>query len=87
MDEGKRGSRNNQQVGKIMCFIIQRECHCCQKMINTGDFFHCENCWNEHHNGLKHKDWEDEETFRKKHGETQKHWKLIAKKSLEEKEN
>lgn len=35
-----------------MPFIITKECKCCREFLH-----HCEKCWNEHHNGEKHKDY------------------------------
>jgi len=29
--------------------------------------FHCEDCWNKYHNGLRNGDWEDDETYLRKH--------------------
>ena len=51
-----------------MCFVIQQECKCCQYFVNSGDLFHCEDCWNKFHNGERDKDWLNEEEFKKKHG-------------------
>ena len=35
-----------------MPFIIQRKCKCCNDKLH-----HCNKCWNQFHNGQKHKDY------------------------------
>ena len=35
-----------------MPMMMTRECPCCMDML-----WHCEKCWNKHHNGEKHKDY------------------------------
>lgn len=36
-----------------MVFLFQpHHCNCCKAWV-----WHCEDCWNKHHNGLKHKDF------------------------------
>lgn len=35
-----------------MAFVLQQECPCCRAML-----WHCEDCWNKYHNGLRDKDW------------------------------
>lgn len=32
--------------------MIKRDCKCCQDTL-----WHCEDCWNKNHNGLKDKDF------------------------------
>lgn len=40
-----------------MCFMIRQDCKCC---VNPRiDFWHCWDCWNKYHNGLKDQDWQD----------------------------
>lgn len=41
-----------------MPFLIQRECKCCRGMLH-----HCRKCWNQFHNGEKHKDYVAPEYF------------------------
>lgn len=50
-----------------MGFLAQDECRCCQKFAKTGDAWHCEECWNAHHNGLRDHDWLDKKEFEAKH--------------------
>jgi hypothetical protein len=35
-----------------MCFILQRDCPCCRDRV-----WHCLDCWNKYHFGLRDKDW------------------------------
>ena len=49
-----------------MPFIVKQECRCCQKRARTGDMWHCEDCWNKHHHGLRDKDWIPEKEFRER---------------------
>jgi hypothetical protein len=65
-------------------FCPTNECHCCQKwrkwwIEQDKEFFltrnfppewnwHCEDCWNKHHNGLRDNDWLDLESFKERHG-------------------
>ena len=48
-----------------MVFLFEQECRCCQKSARTRDRWHCKDCWNKYHNGLRDNDWESEEIFRK----------------------
>ena len=46
--------------------IIKQECPCCSKFGRTKDYadmWHCEDCWNKYHNGLKDKDFQDNKTW------------------------
>lgn len=47
-----------------MAMLIKEECRCCQKMMKSGDMWHCETCWNNHHNGMKDNDFLPEKEFR-----------------------
>lgn len=59
-------------------FIVNQDCKCCQNFIHDMTIckqenwkqllYHCEDCWNEHHNGLRDKDWENYDTYIKKRG-------------------
>lgn len=49
-----------------MVFLVTRDCYCCVKMVSDfkiDDNWHCEWCWNKHHNGLRDKDWLDRKEF------------------------
>ena len=60
-----------------MGFMIKQECHCCQRIAITGDFWHCKNDWNEHHNGLKDNDWQDKKEFMDSHGGPEKYYRMV----------
>lgn len=47
-----------------MVMMVHGNCKCCDKFARTGDFWHCEECWNNFHNGKRDNDWLDEKTFR-----------------------
>lgn len=50
-----------------MVFLMTSECHCCQKAARTWNLWHCEYCWDNHHNGLRDKDWQNKEEFERTH--------------------
>ena len=50
-----------------MVFLMTSECRCCQKTARTWDLWHCEDCWDRHHNGLRDNDWQNKEEFEKTH--------------------
>jgi len=50
-----------------MVMLLYMDCPCCRKFAKTGDFWHCEYCWNKNHNGLRDKDFLTREEFDKTH--------------------
>jgi ribosomal protein L37AE/L43A len=53
-----------------MVFLVKIECPCCQKAAHARTvegMWHCESCWNAHHNGKRDNDWLDKEQFMKQH--------------------
>ena len=67
-------------------FCVNPSCKCC--MNPRDDFWHCEDCWNKFHNGLKDKDWMTErEWIQSGHAErfiqTRRRWKKEIEKIVE----
>lgn len=50
-----------------MPFIALYCCPCCQKMVKTGDPWHCQDCWDRYHNGERDMDWLNREEYDRKH--------------------
>jgi hypothetical protein len=50
-----------------MIVYVDGGCRCCDKAMRTGDMWHCEYCWNEHHNGRRDKDFLTREEYEKLH--------------------
>ena len=55
-----------------MCMMLTDDCPCCRKWLKTGDLWHCRDCWNRYHNGLRDKDWLPRELWEKMHPDTPK---------------
>ena len=70
-----------------MAFIVSQECYCC--MYPREDGWHCEHCWDEHHNGRKDNDWMDLDEWIKsgnaqRHIETRKAYRKIIGDGVQE---
>lgn len=48
-----------------MPMMMTDDCPCCRKWVATGELWHCQDCWNRYHNGLRDNDWLSKEEWEK----------------------
>ncbi len=64
-----------------MVMMLNPNCNCCMKP--RFDFFHCQPCWNAHHNGERDNDWLDADEYSKQQpSEVQKLIELMQNKEV-----